>query len=262
VFQFSQGSLPDNFVFALRGGNLVLGWGGAESLGAEAVIPENLKEYAAGDNRAKLIVSPKIFEAAMNMLESLDGPYDEMPLFTRQVYSILATFGDSFRLFTAGMDSSGKKSGKLIMAEGVSPAEVIARLSGAVSDAEPAPEGPAAAEEIVSDLRNAKAASLMFYADNAKWPESGDAVSMDQYVHRPFLASGGRYEKVIIGPEYKDKEGKTRTNIGFMFKSDGSVTGRVRQRLARIAENSGLLSREDSLEPYDADSMTIFINMK
>ncbi len=52
--------------------------------------------------------------------------------------------------------------------------------------------GKAEATKIVSDLRNLKAAALMYYADNDKWPGGGTdtwqwvTVSLDKYLDREY----------------------------------------------------------------------------
>ena len=51
----------------------------------------------------------------------------------------------------------------------------------------------AEATKIVSNLRNIKAAAIMFYADNNRWPVTGDAKSIDTYLDQKTV-EGSSYD--------------------------------------------------------------------
>jgi general secretion pathway protein G len=94
---------------------------------------------------------------------------------------------------------------------------------------------------VINDLRSLKAASVMFFIDNNRWPaeSAADAKSLDVYMDREFLASGLRYSGLKVTDA--SLGGVTRTLIGVTLNADRHREG-IRRKLRGYAENSGLFN--------------------
>ena len=104
----------------------------------------------------------------------------------------------------------------------------------------------AQAAKIISNMRNLKAACVMYYADTDKWPgattavtfaalggdDSGEALSLDKYLDR----QPGNLYGVTSGDG----------SIFVTFKPDGTITTGIKQKLTDSAKNSGLYSEAKS----------------
>lgn len=116
----------------------------------------------------------------------------------------------------------------------------------------------AEATKIVSDMRNIKAAAIMYYADNNSWPTSIDfdgsaATSLDKYLdNKPVKGYG--------------VEGTTDAVNVFC---DGTSTGNekmqangVREKLKAIATDSGLYSATSGDTKYDGSATKVYMRIK
>jgi general secretion pathway protein G len=116
---------------------------------------------------------------------------------------------------------------------------IIGILAGMMMLSIGAATDKAQAAKAVANMRNIKAACVMYYADNDKWPTSpvefkggtpsGEAASLDKYLDRdPGLGYGvvssDGYMNVTIDPT----------------KNTNTFTAGVISKLAAVAESSGL----------------------
>ena len=259
--------VPDfpDIVLAKKGGALLIGLGSDESFGKKLTAPDEYKPYLSRGNAACAIVSPRLLDVLINLAElAVSQSGEDMGGYDEYIYGALTALRDSFDLICASVSFTGKSGGKIILKEGgdllgaylkllsMSALQSLVSADAAADTAE--------AAEIVNDLRNLKSACLLFYADNDRWPSEDDLDDLDIYMAEPILDSG-RYEDVILGPEYLDEYGTARINIGVTLDDD-EVTEGVRGKLETRARSVGLLNGEDSMEPYEMDSMTVFINMR
>ena len=105
----------------------------------------------------------------------------------------------------------------------------------------------ATATKIVSDMRNLKAASVMYFLDYGKWPKGID-VSLDKYLDVPLSkrkADGvdkGGYELVSA------TTGETSADAGLWvtFENANVMTSGVRTKLQNMAESVGLYKDDGS----------------
>lgn len=91
----------------------------------------------------------------------------------------------------------------------------------------------AEAVKIVSDMRNIKSASLLYYADNMKWPVVGSEASLDQYLDQK-ISDGGKYkltgtsplliEATVSGDQAIKDKLKGMASESALFNSDGVAT--------------------------------------
>jgi general secretion pathway protein G len=118
---------------------------------------------------------------------------------------------------------------------------IIATLSGMMMLSTGSATDSAESVLVLNDLRNLKAASMMFFMDNNRWPSgSADAASLDTYMDRAFLASGNRYGELKVTTAQIG--GVTRTLIGVALLTDDRHREGVRRKLRGYARNSGLFT--------------------
>ena len=115
---------------------------------------------------------------------------------------------------------------------------IIAILAGMLLLATGSATDNAEATKIINDVRNLKAASMMYFVDHDAWPLSAQIgtiePSLDLYLDRPFLAMDD-YTLLIV--DEVTIQNQTRSTIG--FTKEGVALG-VQQKLAGKAEQSGV----------------------
>jgi general secretion pathway protein G len=110
--------------------------------------------------------------------------------------------------------------------------------------------GKAEATKIVSDLRNLKAAALMYYADNDKWPGGGTdtwqwvTVSLDKYLDREY-ADGASVDLYVV------KDGSA-VFVGYGKIEDNAI----KNSLKGIAKDVALYGTTDVSTPSSNDIVT------
>jgi len=99
----------------------------------------------------------------------------------------------------------------------------------------------AKATRIVSDMRNLKAAALMYYADYNQWPTGiQNGGSFDAYMDRTTYVgpeTGIKYDIVVYGTSSED--------VYVEAAGVGNYTG-ISKRLAEMAEESGIYGKADA----------------
>jgi len=97
---------------------------------------------------------------------------------------------------------------------------IIGILAGMMMLATGSATDKAEATKIVSNLRNMKAAAIMVYADDNKWPS--DIKSLDKYMDASISSdySVGKYGNATVAVKYKKG-----TNAGVNDKLDALATG-------------------------------------
>ena len=125
---------------------------------------------------------------------------------------------------------------------------IIAILAGMLLLATGSATDNAEATKIINDLRNLKAASMMYYVDNDSWPNNAatDGPSLDLYLDRPFFTAAGdnAYQLLIeTGVPVTITGGGTqdRDLIGFTTPVAKPVTLGVAERLQSKSANSGVV---------------------
>jgi len=194
-------------------------------------------------------------------IEFNGGAGGEDAEFVRQTYSTLTAMRDSFDVICANLKASEHGEGTMILKDGGGLLDAYVDLVMLNLGATESANDNAEATKIINDLRNLKAACLLFYGDNLRWPAQDDLEELDNFMDRPIVASG-RYEKAIIGPEYEDAAGNKRANVGLALRPENNGAAGIRWKLAARARDTGLLNGEDNMEPYEVDSMTVYMNMR
>lgn len=120
---------------------------------------------------------------------------------------------------------------------------IIGILAGMMMLSSGAATDKAEATKIVSDLRNIKAAALMFYADTGNWPSDD--------LSNALTASGGvaKYLDTVPNANYKIKAG---TPAGSLFASYEGLAGKegIANKLVQMAPSAGL--KETSVVSHDS----------
>ncbi|KUK56852.1 MAG: Uncharacterized protein XD80_1708, partial [Synergistales bacterium 53_16] len=105
----------------------------------------------------------------------------------------------------------------------------------------------AKATRIVSDMRNLKAAALMYYADYNQWPTGiQNGGSFDAYMDRTTYVgpeTGIKYDIVVYGTSSED--------VYVEAAGVGNYTG-ISKRLAEMAEESGIYGKADARRKREA----------
>jgi general secretion pathway protein G len=103
----------------------------------------------------------------------------------------------------------------------------------------------AKATRIVSDMRNLKAAALMYYADNNEWPAEGNLnTQLSPYMDRADVANG----------EYASYDIKSGDVTGLEISGDqwikaSSIDSDIASKLEEVADDEGGIYY-DSSNPY------------
>ena len=130
---------------------------------------------------------------------------------------------------------------------------IIGILAGALLLVAGAGTDKAEATKIVSDLRTVKSSALLYYADYATWPESGDTMT-------DWLASWD---------EYGDREFNT-TDLTIALAGSHIYVGRqnltadsgVNEKLEDEANKNGGLYSDTAETDFSAGSTTVYMKLK
>jgi uncharacterized coiled-coil protein SlyX len=256
--------IPD-IVMAKNDGAIMFGLGDESSFEHMITIPESYKDYVLRDNIVGLLVSSKLMDVVLGLIDvaaeqSGKGSEDD-EILVKHVYSVFSSMKDSFDVICGNVKSSERSEGKIVLKEGGDIVGSYLELMTLNKLATDSAAERAEATKVINDLRNLKASSLLFYGDNTEWPEEKDVERLDKYLDRPIISSN-RYEKVTIGPEYKDSTGNVKVNIGVQLWPNGNGAEGIRKKLESRASQNGLLQKADEDAPYKMDSLTIYINMR
>lgn len=132
---------------------------------------------------------------------------------------------------------------------------IIAILAGMMLLATGAALDNAKATRVINDMRDLKSAALLYYADNSRWPATGEEASLDHYYDRPLVA-GNTYASVTIGDWYDDN----RVNIGIELTNDNG-TDSIQRKLAAKAVDAGLLANDTSDTVYTTGK-NVWMNLR
>lgn len=105
----------------------------------------------------------------------------------------------------------------------------------------------AEAVKIVSDMRNIKSASLLYYADNMKWPAEGSEASLDEYLD----------QKISTGNKYSIKDG---TNGSLLIKAVVSGDKTVKEKLKGMASESALVKNDGTAAYAGEDEVYMLLH--
>ena len=134
---------------------------------------------------------------------------------------------------------------------------IIAILAGMMLLATGSATDNAEATKVINDLRGAKSASLLYYADHNQWPvgTGGGTVttSLERYMDRSFDAA--KYGTLSVTAEVGDRQ-----LIGFTALGGPAGSQGVRNKLAAKARESGLTNATGGA--YVAADTAIYTNMK
>lgn len=118
----------------------------------------------------------------------------------------------------------------------------------------------ATATKIVSDMRNLKAAAVMYYLDNDEWPSTINA-SVDRYLDVPLST---RKNPDRGGYDIKREAGATSadTTVWVTYENNNVMNSGVRTKLAHMATTVGLYNGNGAAaevpDPnYSADSTNV-----
>jgi general secretion pathway protein G len=274
-----EDALPaPSLVMAEKRGAFLIGLGNAEDFGKTLAVSAESREYVGTENIGEVFISPKLFDVAISYINDFaDSEKSNMSARDTEIKDLLtdsiAGIRDSFVLLGGGVRPSGRGYVKLTLPEGKEPIKSLfadvfvpwlefAAAEQSMTEQRTAAAEAAEATKTINDLRNLKAAALMYYGDNLTWPTQDDVQELDKYTDRP-IVSGDRYERVIIGGEYDDENGGKRVNIGVELRHvDISGAPGVRQQLADRAEKTGLLEKSDGLDIYSGSSLEVYMNMR
>ena len=122
---------------------------------------------------------------------------------------------------------------------------IIAILAGMMMLTTGSATDRAEATKIISDLRNLKAAALMYYVDHNQWPTTGADVawtrSLERYLDRSIDKKVGFARKNASDPATETKY------IGFDLNGPHKViSASVRKKLEESARDSGLYSGDNT----------------
>ena len=114
---------------------------------------------------------------------------------------------------------------------------IIGILAGMMMLATGAATDKAEATKIVSNLRNAKAACIMFYADNNAYPTASNYTSLDSYMDSKLFSTGaavgqGKYE--MDSKDYTSAAGRTIVKVTLTDKTVG-----INKKLKEMTDASG-----------------------
>jgi len=130
---------------------------------------------------------------------------------------------------------------------------IIGILAGSMMLTMGGGKGKAEATRIVSDLRNLKAAALMYYSDNGEWP-GGSAVanamkwvtdSLDKYLDREY-ADGSSVDLYAV------KDSDSRVFVGYGAITDDAV----KESLKAMAADAALYGTGNVSAPESDDITT------
>jgi general secretion pathway protein G len=134
---------------------------------------------------------------------------------------------------------------------------IIGILSGMMMLSTGSATDGAESVRIINDLRNLKAASVMFFIDNNRWPSgTADATSLDTYMDRNFLVNNERYSGLKVTSV--TISGITRTLIGVTLNSERHREG-VRRKLRGYAENAGIFNSSGNRYSHE-DNIYVSMN--
>jgi general secretion pathway protein G len=142
---------------------------------------------------------------------------------------------------------------------------IIAILSGMMMLSTGSATDLAETVKVINDLRVLKSAALLYFVDHLEWPTDSEAASLDNYSDRPIVtANPPRYADIVIGTEFTDARGITRTNIGVaLITTSGNGSAGVRKKLALKAIDAGLLGvANNSTTPYASTGTVVYMNMR
>jgi general secretion pathway protein G len=261
-----------SLVIAERRGAFLIGLGNAEDFGKTLDVSAEYGDYIGTENIGEVLVSPKLFDVAISYINDFAGSeksnLSERDMEIKDLLTdSIAGIRDSFVIAGGGFRPSGRGYIKLTLPEGKEPIKslfsdaLVPWLEFAVEERSVSAD-ETEASQIINDLRTLKSAALLYYGDNLEWPTQEDVQELDKYTDSP-IVSGDRYERVIIGGEYNDDGGGERVNIGVKLRpGDTFDTPGIRQELADMAENAGLLENADSLDNYSGSSPEVYMNMR
>ena len=133
---------------------------------------------------------------------------------------------------------------------------IIAILAGMMLLATGSATDSAEATKVINDLRGAKSAALLYYADYMQWPSaaaSNVTTSLEPYMDRSF--DNARYTSVETTAELADG----RQLIGFSALANQAGGAGVRAKLTSKARESGLMT--SAYAQYSGGN-DIYMNMK
>jgi len=111
---------------------------------------------------------------------------------------------------------------------------IIGILAGMMMLATGSATDKAEATKIVSNMRNIKAAAVMYYADENKWPTATtDYPSVDSYMDTALLTTASADQK----GKYTIAEGSTSSDVKVQFVLNTGNDG-ISKKLAQMAEGS------------------------
>ena len=260
-----------SLVIAEKPGAFLVGLGNAEDFGKTLDVPAESLDYVNTENIGELFISPKLFDVAISYINYFaDSKKSVMSPEDAKVKDLMigsmAGARDSFALLGGGVRPTGRGYVRLALPEGKDPikslfADVFVPWLEFAAAGQNTAADSAEATRIINDLRNLKSAALLYYGDNLKWPAQDDVLELDKYLDRP-IASGDRYERVIIGGEYDDASGNKKANIGVKLRPGSNSTPAILEKLAGRAADAGLLENADSLDSYGGSSLEVYMNMR
>ena len=106
----------------------------------------------------------------------------------------------------------------------------------------------AEATKIVSNMRNIKSAALMYYADNSKWPGTGDMASLDKYMD----------SKIDTGV-YSLEAG---AGSGDISVKGAPLTAAIQEKLYQMQSDSGLYGDAKATTSVDKAKLEVFMIIK
>lgn len=115
---------------------------------------------------------------------------------------------------------------------------IIGILAGMMMLSTGAATDKAEATKIVSDMRNVKAAAIMYYADYNAWPTSTDAAaSVDKYLDSELLSK--------TGTKFSIKGDQTACRVEYDISS--GVAQGIKDKLEAMATTSGITVSNDAV---------------
>ena len=117
TWQIPLPGFPD-IVLAKNDGALLIGLGSEKSFGTEFIPPDEYKPYLSREVVMSVIVSPRLFDAAINLIELAviqDG--GAMSDADENIYGALMALRDSFDLICARVSSTSNSDGKIMLKE-------------------------------------------------------------------------------------------------------------------------------------------------
>ncbi|MDR3279368.1 MAG: DUF4339 domain-containing protein [Synergistaceae bacterium] len=245
-----------NIVIAHRTGAILAGVGDIASYGKSVSVPSEFKNFLSPDNVMNSVLSSEFMDTLIGMIDEGTAMRGDGAS-TREIDEMRASFAkirDSFDTFRGNMQPSGKSYSEFVFTGKGDVAGLFEALLTPALMNRPRGSSVANAEavKVINDLRNLKAASLMFFVDNNKWPESQkDAAALDKYMDRPFLSSSsGKEARYGLKFAFITKDGKKTTLLGFDLEegsSSSSITPVVKTSLSSKAKVSNLLDEKGDI---------------